>query len=310
MAWIETHQQLFHHPKTKRASRALGLSIPAMAGHLIALWLWCMDYAKHGDLSQYTNEEIADAAMWEGDAATFYQALVECKWLEATEDKLLVHDWFEYGGKLTTEKEKDAARKRADRASKPSTPSPPQPNNSIPDASDGCPPDGRGMSAVEKKREEEKRDKPPPPPAREARGFSSGPGSALLAEFEISSHDPVFMALQEVTGWLWGTKLPRHDQELLRSAVALRGMASGPPATAESVREFGRRWREEMHRTSPAPGQVISSWVDVLDPPSQGVTQIGTSRNNTQPVYQSQRDTAAASRRALKQQYAEQQLRH
>ena len=34
MAWIEAHQELRNHPKTKKAARLLGISRPQMIGHL------------------------------------------------------------------------------------------------------------------------------------------------------------------------------------------------------------------------------------------------------------------------------------
>ena len=52
VAWIELHQQLPTHPKTKRLTRALGLEvpkdIPQVVGHLCMFWLWCLEYAIDG----------------------------------------------------------------------------------------------------------------------------------------------------------------------------------------------------------------------------------------------------------------------
>lgn len=107
MAWIESHDNLKDHPKTRRAARLLGVSIPTMVGHLHLLWHWCLTYAEDGDLSGYDHEDIADAMMWEGDADDLVQALVNCGpgksagFLEHDQDgRLLVHDWMDYAGKL------------------------------------------------------------------------------------------------------------------------------------------------------------------------------------------------------------------
>ena len=78
MAWSESHQELRDHPKTKRMARRLGISVPAAIGHLHCLWWWAMDYAPDGDISDYDAEDIADAAMWDGDAEQFLQALIDC----------------------------------------------------------------------------------------------------------------------------------------------------------------------------------------------------------------------------------------
>ena len=108
MAWIESHQELWRHPKTKKLARLLQISIPTAVGHLHGLWYWAMDFAQDGDLSAYDAEDIADAVMWDGDAKKFLDALVEAKYADATEHGIVIHDWFDYAGGLLESK----ARKR------------------------------------------------------------------------------------------------------------------------------------------------------------------------------------------------------
>ena len=98
MAWIESHQELWRHPKTKKLARLLQISIPTAVGHLHGLWYWAMDFAQDGDLSSYDAEDIADAVMWEGDAKKFLDALVEARYADATEHGIVIHDWYDYAG--------------------------------------------------------------------------------------------------------------------------------------------------------------------------------------------------------------------
>lgn len=107
MAWIESHDDLATHPKTRRAARALGISIPTMMGHLHLLWHWCLKYAETGDLGDYDAMDIADAMMWEGDPDELIEALVNCGpgdrhgFLERDANgRLAVHDWLDYAGRL------------------------------------------------------------------------------------------------------------------------------------------------------------------------------------------------------------------
>lgn len=121
MAWIELHQELPGHPKTKRVARLLNIPIAHAVGHLTCLWLWCLSYAKDGDLSAYTAEDIADAAGWGGDPDAFVGALAEAPedrhgFIEAIGDALHVHDWHQYGGKLLEKKQRNAERMKAARA--------------------------------------------------------------------------------------------------------------------------------------------------------------------------------------------------
>ncbi len=119
MAWIEAHQELRDHPKTKRAARLLGISRPQMIGHLLCLWWWSLDYADDGDLSDFDAADIADAAEWDGDADTFVSALVNCGpadrpgFLVETDGGLSIRDWSQYGGKYITKRNQGRDRQRA-----------------------------------------------------------------------------------------------------------------------------------------------------------------------------------------------------
>ncbi len=122
MAWIESHQELGAHPKTRKLARVLGISRPAVVGHLQFLWWWAMDYAQDGSLSRFDALDIALGAEWDEDAETFVQALTSCGFLSEKDDHLVIHDWHDYAGKLIERREKDAARKRGDRRPPDNTP--------------------------------------------------------------------------------------------------------------------------------------------------------------------------------------------
>jgi len=123
MAWIESNQELARHPKAKKAARMLGISVPAVVGHLHFLWWWCLEYAQDGDLSQFDDSDIADAAGWEGEAKPFIQALIDCGpgesfgFLEQSEDGgILIHDWMDYAGRLIEKRQANTKRMRNARA--------------------------------------------------------------------------------------------------------------------------------------------------------------------------------------------------
>lgn len=120
MAWIESHQELKDHPKLMRLARALGIHRAQAIGHLHALWWWALDYAPDGDLSDYDPEDIAEAALWDGDAQQFVDALVSCGpgssagFLEREGTRLLLHDWCQYGNQHKV-RQQAAERKRRSR---------------------------------------------------------------------------------------------------------------------------------------------------------------------------------------------------
>lgn len=112
MAWIESHEELGQHPKTKRLARRLSVSLPAAVGHLHFLWWWSLKYAQDGDLSPYENEEIADAAMWVGDPDTFVEAVAFAGFLDGKQ----LHDWNDYAGRLIEQRVKNKERMRKSRS--------------------------------------------------------------------------------------------------------------------------------------------------------------------------------------------------
>ena len=114
MAWIESHETLRHHPKTRRLARRLGCNLVQTIGHLHCLWWWCLSYAQDGNLSRHDTEDIAEGGAWEGDAQDFLAALVETGFADDTDDGTVLHDWHDYAGKLIERRR--AAVERAKRS--------------------------------------------------------------------------------------------------------------------------------------------------------------------------------------------------
>lgn len=116
MAWIESHQSLRDHPKTKKLARLLGIPKVSAIGHLHCLWWWTLEYADDGDLSRFDDPEIADGAEWEGDPAQFLQAMRSSGFLDGDSNDegsdLAIHEWDDYAGRLVTKREQNAVRQR------------------------------------------------------------------------------------------------------------------------------------------------------------------------------------------------------
>lgn len=115
MAWIESHQELRDHPKTKRAARLLGIGVPQVVGHLHFLWWWALDYAEDGDLASFDEYDIAEAAGWDGDADEFLEALMGCG--PGDREGFLtgaaqINDWDIYAGRLINQREANRERQR------------------------------------------------------------------------------------------------------------------------------------------------------------------------------------------------------
>lgn len=118
MAWIESHESLPSHPKTKRMCRLLKISPVIAVGHLHFLWWWAMNHAQDGCLDRYDADDIADACGWYGDVNLFYNALIDSGFIDESETGFIIHDWHDYAGKLIALRQKDADRKRNSRGKK------------------------------------------------------------------------------------------------------------------------------------------------------------------------------------------------
>jgi len=110
--WIESHQSLRVHPKTRKLARLLGISRVTAVGHLHCVWWWALDYAQDGDLSRWEPLDIAIGADWEDDPDTFIAAMRECRFIDPD---MRLHDWHEYAGRLIEQRALEAARKRRNR---------------------------------------------------------------------------------------------------------------------------------------------------------------------------------------------------
>lgn len=116
MAWIESHQALGQHPKTRKLARKLGCSVPAAVGHLQFLWWWALDYAPDGDVTRFEEDDIADAVLWEGAGSQLMAALIDAGFIDLEEDVKRIHDWGEYAGRLLDKRAANTRRKQESRA--------------------------------------------------------------------------------------------------------------------------------------------------------------------------------------------------
>ncbi len=108
--WIESHQELRDHRKTKALRRLLKINTVSVIGHLHLLWWWCLTNAPGGDLTGIPDEDLADAALWKGDPNRFVSALKTAGFIDQNRPQL--HNWYDYAGKLL---EKTKARQEQNR---------------------------------------------------------------------------------------------------------------------------------------------------------------------------------------------------
>jgi hypothetical protein len=134
MAWIELHQELVQHKKMDRLLRQTGLSRDAALGRLCILWLWALSNRPDGDLGELDGRrlgQILELTPRKGES--FLQALEQSGFLDRQGERLRIHDWEDYAGRLLEIKRRDRERKRLARGRQ--------------REGEDCPPDSPGTSA-------------------------------------------------------------------------------------------------------------------------------------------------------------------
>lgn len=121
MAWIELHQGLREHKKMFACAEWLKISQVEMIGTLVCLWLWALDNAENGSLKGISNRTVARVCGYnEKKADQLVNALCATGWLDRDNenDCLVIHDWYDYAGKLMEQRGKDRERKRKGKENK------------------------------------------------------------------------------------------------------------------------------------------------------------------------------------------------
>src|SRR5215471_2619461 len=99
MPWIESHQQLGHHPKTIGLAELLHVSLPTAVGHLHYFWWWALEYAPSGEI-RASPAVVAKACEWRGNPQRYVDALRQAGFLDAGPEGLVIHDWMDYAGRF------------------------------------------------------------------------------------------------------------------------------------------------------------------------------------------------------------------
>ena len=82
--------------KFKALCKRLSIPLYQGIGLLESLWIFTQIQARDGNLSEFSELEIAGWIEWPGDERELIRALVETRWLDRTGDLLLVHGWNEH----------------------------------------------------------------------------------------------------------------------------------------------------------------------------------------------------------------------
>ena len=110
--WIKIHDTLLDHRKLRRTCRLLKLNEVTLRGHLVTLWLNVLRHSPDGDMDDWTEDDIAHYAGWDGDPHLFVSSLIQTAWIDIDEDRCVIHDWDEHSDRLRVAKIRKQNRER------------------------------------------------------------------------------------------------------------------------------------------------------------------------------------------------------
>ena len=241
MAWLKIYQSIRQHRKILDAADALEIAPPYMIGLLTSFWLWALDNAPDGNVSEISARNIARAAQWDGDADELLQAFISAGLLDqGNEDPatLTIHDWEEYAGTLIQQREAEKERSRRRRAAAKKT--------------EGRPPDDQQTTAgrVDKTRVDKTRDIKDPlsaPPEHEAAAPAKSDPTPYVKIMQLYNEICVsFSKIQKIDGARRKAVAARFKtyQKIMNEAVAeLRAEGLHVPGLSDGEQEVVEQMR-------------------------------------------------------------------
>lgn len=117
--YVKCFDSIREHPKMYALSEALKIPDYAAIGIIMGVSLWGARNTKDGEITDIPPRAIADAIHWKKKPEILLQALVDCGFIDKTNDgRTFLHEFAEYGGKLEEARQKSRESSAAYRTKK------------------------------------------------------------------------------------------------------------------------------------------------------------------------------------------------
>lgn len=117
MAWIQVDDSIREHDKIYRLADILNIPDAYAVGLMVCFWAWAATAAPDGNVTEFPARAVAAAAKWKKGANKFYDALLEARFLEKQDEKVVIRNWDQRATLLMEymERQKENTRKRVQR---------------------------------------------------------------------------------------------------------------------------------------------------------------------------------------------------
>lgn len=117
--YVKCFDSIREHPKMYALSEALKIPDYAAIGIIMGVSLWGARNTKDGEITGIPPRAIADAIHWKKKPEILIQALVDCGFIDKSENgRSFLHEFAEYGGKLEEARQKSRESSAAYRTKK------------------------------------------------------------------------------------------------------------------------------------------------------------------------------------------------
>ena len=101
MPYINIDTTILRNRKFKKFKRFLEKDDQLAFGYLATLWINVLELAEDGDISKWSEEDIAEYAGFNGEPAKFFQALTvkDYALVDIIKGKRLIHGWLDFAGR-------------------------------------------------------------------------------------------------------------------------------------------------------------------------------------------------------------------
>ncbi len=95
MLWIKCYSGIEDNPKVRRLAEELGLDIDCTCGKLLRFWRKVAEQCEDGDISSWSQQDIAFFFNYSGDEKILFRALSN-GWIDIRDDQKLIHNYWEH----------------------------------------------------------------------------------------------------------------------------------------------------------------------------------------------------------------------
>ncbi len=108
MPYINVDTPLIRHRKFKKFKRLLNVDNATALGYLVSLWSNVLELAEDGEISKWSEEDIAEYACFGGEPDLFSNALAlnGDGFIDIKGKRKFIHDWWDYAGRYLSTKYK------------------------------------------------------------------------------------------------------------------------------------------------------------------------------------------------------------